>query len=187
MTLDALKDRLPDHVRDLRLNLSLLSQPGELTPALAWGAALACAYATRNADAITAISIDAGAHLDDAARRAARSAASVMAMNNVYYRFTHFMGGTDYERMPARLRMQSIGNPGVDKLAFELWCLAVSAINGCEACVRAHEQVVRGKGASPQMVQDAVRIAAVVNALAVTLDGEAGYARAEAARAEHAA
>jgi alkyl hydroperoxide reductase subunit D len=174
MTLQTLKDRLPEHAKDLKLNLGVLANPGELTPRLTWGTALATAIATRNADVIRAIAAEAAPHLDEATQRAARAAASVMAMNNVYYRAMHFLADHgDYQKMPARLRMQVIGNPGVDKLDFELWCLAVSAIHGCEVCVRSHERVVREKGASPGMVQDAIRIAAVVHALAVTLDGDA--------------
>jgi alkyl hydroperoxide reductase subunit D len=96
-----------------------------------------------------------------------------MAMNNVYYRFVHFMGGdaSVYKTMPARLRMQAIGNPGVDHADFELWCLAASAITGCETCVRSHEQVVTQKGLTAAHVHEAVRIAAIVHALAATLDG----------------
>jgi alkyl hydroperoxide reductase subunit D len=166
--------RLPDHVRDLRLNLAVIGGAGELSPRHAWGTALTAALAARNPEVIAAIASEAAPHLDDAASRAARTAASLMAMNNVYYRFTHAVGG-DYEKLPARLRMQAIGNPGVDKLDFELWCLAASAINGCQACMHAHERAVRDRGATAGMVQDAIRIAAVVNALAVTVEGEAAF------------
>jgi AhpD family alkylhydroperoxidase len=78
--------------------------------------------------------------------------------------------------------MQVIGNPGPkmegagftpategDKLDFELACLAASAITGCESCVRSHEKAVRERGGTKEMVQDAVRIAAVVNAVAIAL------------------
>ncbi|HEY5946011.1 MAG TPA: carboxymuconolactone decarboxylase family protein, partial [Kofleriaceae bacterium] len=75
----------------------------------------------------------------------------------------------EFSAMPARLRMQVIGNPGIDKLDFELACLAASAIAGCEACVRSHEKVVRERGGTKEQVQDAVRIAAVLNGVAVAL------------------
>ena len=94
-----------------------------------------------------------------AATNAAKAAAAVMAMNNVYYRFTHLVEKPDYSTMPARLRMNVIGNPGVDQLDFELWSLAVSAINGCGKCIESHEHEVISKGATKEMVQDAVRIA----------------------------
>jgi alkyl hydroperoxide reductase subunit D len=158
------RDQLPAHARDLRLNLSAVGGPSELTPQQSWGAALAAAISTRNRDAVRAIEGDAAAHLDDAAFAAARAAASLMAMNNVYYRATHWLGG-EYQKLPARLRMQTIANPGVDKLDFELWCLAASAVNGCEACVVSHEREVRARGATVGMVQDTLRTAAIVAAL----------------------
>jgi alkyl hydroperoxide reductase subunit D len=73
--------------------------------------------------------------------------------------------------MPARLRMQIIGKPGVDALDFELWCLAASAITGCEMCVRSHEKAVRDKRGTKEQIHEAVRIAAVLHASALTLDG----------------
>jgi alkyl hydroperoxide reductase subunit D len=172
MTLDDLKARVPDYAKDLRINLGVVTGASTLTPRQHWGVALASALATRHAGVIAAITADAAAHLDEVALRAARGAASVMAMNNVYYRFLHFVGdGSEYHRLPARLRMQVIGNPGVDAVDFELWCLAASAVTGCGACVVAHEHVLRDKGLPAAGVQDAIRIAAVVHALAATLDG----------------
>lgn len=171
-TIDQLKERLPDYARDLKINLGVITNPSSLTPQQHWGTAVAAALATRQPEVIAAITAAATEQIDAAALRAARGAASVMAMNNVYYRFLHFVGdGNDYQALPARLRMQMIGNPGVDPLDFELWCLAASAVTGCGACVVAHDKVVRDKGAQAQHVQDAVRIAAVVHALAATLDG----------------
>jgi alkyl hydroperoxide reductase subunit D len=164
MTLDDLKQRLPDWARDLKLNLGAISASSELSPRLAWGTALAAAIAARNPALVDAIAADAAPHLDAADARAARAAAAIMGMNNVYYRFLHFMEGSeDYARLPARLRMQVIGNPGVPKLDFELWCLAVSAVNGCASCVRSHEQVVRAGGVT----------AAIVHGVAVALDAPA--------------
>ena len=96
-------------------------------------------------------------------------------MNNVYYRFTHLVGG-EYPRLPAKLRMNVMARPGVDKADFELWSLAVSAINGCGMCMEAHERVVVEAGLSREQVQAAVRIAAAVHAVAATLDGEEALA-----------
>src|SRR5262245_48704648 len=105
MSLAQIKDRLPDYARDLKLNLSAIGGASELSPQQMWGAALASALAARNADLIAAVAADAAPHLDEAARRAAKAAAAVMGMNNIYYRFTHFMGeATDYGKLPARLR-----------------------------------------------------------------------------------
>jgi alkyl hydroperoxide reductase subunit D len=172
--LDLIKDRLPEWARDARINLNLIAAPGELDPREAWGTALAAAVAARNPELLAAIAAGASEHLDEAHVRAALTAASVMAMNNVYYRFRHFMGeGSPYDELPARLRMQALGNPGIDARMFELWCLAVSAINGCERCVQSHEAVVRSKGGTSGQIHDAVRIASVVQAVAVSLEAGA--------------
>lgn len=172
MSIDTLKSALPDYAKDLKLNLSnVVATPG-LTPQQLWGAALASALASRNATVIKAINAAAAEHLSDDALRAAKTAAALMGMNNIYYRFVHLASEKEYSTMPAKLRMNAIANPGVDHLDFELWSLAVSAINGCGMCIDSHEQVVARKGATKEMVQNIIRIASVVHAVAVTLDAE---------------
>ena len=167
-SLDPLKERLPDHARDLRLNLGAITSSTALSAAQAWTVAVAAAHTTRSRDVIEAIEADAA--LEPAALAAARGAAAIMGMNNVYYRFQHFVAaGGEYAHLPARLRMQIIGNPGVDKLDFELACLAASAITGCESCVRAHEQSARERGGTKEMILDAVRIAAVLYGVAIAI------------------
>lgn len=170
-SIDRLKDRLPDHAKDLRINLGVIAGATTLSPQQAWGTAVVAARTSRNPEVIAAIEEAAAAHLSPDALSAARGAASIMGMNNVYYRFLHMMGdGSEYPQMPARLRMQIIGKPGVDALDFELWCLAASAITGCERCVRAHERSVRERQGAKEHVHEAVRIAAVIHAVALTLD-----------------
>ena len=182
MSIEQLKNRLPEHARDLRINLGVIAGSTALTPQQAWGTALAAATTARNAEVATAIAADAIVHLSPEAIAAARGAAAIMGMNNVYYRFLHMMGdGSEYGQLPARLRMQIIGKPGVDHLDIEQWCLASSAITGCEACVRSHEKVVRDHGGTKEQVQDAVRIAAVVHAVALALDTVAPVVAAAAA------
>jgi alkyl hydroperoxide reductase subunit D len=181
MSVEAIRAALPDYARDLKLNLSSVLTPGSLTEQQVWGTALAAAVAARNPTLLQAIAAEAQARLAPAALNAAKAAAAVMGMNNIYYRFTHLVGSADYRSMPARLRMNFIGNPGVDKLDFELWSLAVSAINGCGMCLEAHDREVIAKGASREMVQDAVRIASVIHAVAVVLDAEEAAAPVAAA------
>ena len=91
-------------------------------------------------------------------------------MNNVYYRFVHLASNAEYQTMPAKLRMNVIGNPGVPKVDFELWSLAVSAINGCGMCIDSHEKVLRDAGVDAQTIQTAVRFASVLQSLAVALE-----------------
>jgi lipoyl-dependent peroxiredoxin subunit D len=141
-----------------------------------WGTVLACALATRSAHVIAEVASEAGDNLSAEAFEAAKAAASIMAMNNVYYRATHLIGDETYATLPAKLRMSIIGRPGVDTVDFELWCLAVSAVNGCGYCLESHEKVIREAGLSRELVQEALRIAAVINAVAATLDAEAALA-----------
>jgi alkyl hydroperoxide reductase subunit D len=171
--IDRLKDRLPAHARDLKINLGVIAAATALSPQQAWGTALAAAITARNPEVTAAVAEAAAAELSPEALGAARGAASIMGMNNIYYRFLHTMGeASEYPQMPARLRMQILARPGVDPLDFELWCLAASAITGCEMCVRAHEKSVRDKHGTAEQVHEAVRIAAVMHAVALTLDSE---------------
>lgn len=183
MTLENLRDSLPAYARDLKLNLgSVLTPAGApgLTERQIWAVALASAAASRNRDFTGALESLAAAHLDAAHLQAAHAAAAIMGMNNVYYRFLHLVEDQEYQRMPARLRMNVIGNPGIDKLDFELLSLAVSAINGCGTCVVAHERQLRQHDVSREGIQSAVRIAATVHAAARAL--EQGAAREETAQ-----
>jgi alkyl hydroperoxide reductase subunit D len=104
-----------------------------------------------------------------------------MAMNNIYYRFVHLAGNADYRTMPARLRMNALARPGVEKADFELWSLAVSAINGCGMCIESHERALRQAGVTAESIQAAIRIAAVVHAVAVALESDPAAAPLQAA------
>ena len=130
------------------------------------------AFASRNAEVIAAVNAEFAGKLAPADFIAAKSAAAIMGMNNIYYRFLHLSGNAEYQRLPAKLRMNVIATPGTAKENFELWSLAVSAINGCGLCITAHDKIVRAAGITAEQVQAAVRIAAVVHAVAVTLEAE---------------
>jgi lipoyl-dependent peroxiredoxin subunit D len=171
MSLENLKLALPDYAKDIRLNLGSLATEPTLSDEQRAGTFIASAIASRNPAVTEAIIAEFGRQLSPEALTAAKAAAAIMAMNNVYYRFTHLVGG-DYPNMPAKLRMNIMARPGVDKATFELWSLAVSAINGCGMCMESHEHAVRQHGLTAEQVQAAVRIAAVVHAVAATLDAE---------------
>ncbi|ACZ89278.1 carboxymuconolactone decarboxylase family protein [Streptosporangium roseum] len=173
MSVDALKNALPAYAKDIKLNLGSVVTTSSLTDQQLWGAVLACALATKSARVIAEVSAEAAGNLSDEAFQAAKGANAIMAMNNVYYRSVHLIGDETYSTMPAKLRMTIIGNPGVDKVDFELWCLAVSAINGCGRCLESHEQVLRQSGMPREQIQEALRIAAAINAVAATLEAEA--------------
>ncbi|HEX6095689.1 MAG TPA: carboxymuconolactone decarboxylase family protein [Thermoanaerobaculia bacterium] len=169
-SVEGLRSTIPDVAKDIKLNLQSVLQPGALTPAQRWGVAIASAVAARNTALRDALIADAGAEVGAEVIDDAVAAAALMAMNNVYYRFRHLVGKPSYSQMPARLRMQRIVRPMTNKADFELFCLAVSAINGCEMCIRSHEEVVLKGGLSEDQVHDAVRIAATINAAALSLE-----------------
>lgn len=183
MSIESLKRRLPDYAKDLKLNLSSLVSEPVLTERQRAGAFIASALAARNPEVVAALLGEFAPKLAPEVLEAAKAAAAIMAMNNIYYRFTHLASAPEYRAMPAKLRMNVMAKPGVDKVDFELWALAVSAINGCGMCVDSHEKTVRQHGLTPEAVQAAVRIAAVVHAVAATLDGEAAHAEAASAAA----
>jgi len=160
---------LPDTAKDIRLNLGTVLQQGSLSPAQRFGVALAVAWAARSPALATAITAAAGEQLPAASAADAQAAAALMAMNNVYYRFRHMVGKPEYEQLPPRLRMQRLAAPAGPKVDFELFALAVSAVNGCGTCVQAHEKVVIDGGLTTAHVNDAIRIAATVHAAAVAL------------------
>ncbi len=181
MSIEAIKSRLPEYARDLKLNLSsLLSEP-VLSEQQRFGTFIASALAARNPELAAALEAELGPRLAPEAFQAAKAAAAIMAMNNIYYRFIHLAAADDYRAMPARLRMNALARPGVEKADFELWSLAVSAINGCGMCIDAHERELRKAGVPAEAIQAAVRIAAVVHAVAATLDGEPADAASRAA------
>jgi alkyl hydroperoxide reductase subunit D len=171
--MENLKSRLPDYAKDLRLNLSSLAAETVLDEEKQAGTFIAAAIASRNPEVIREVMAAFAPKLAPAALPAVQAAAAIMGMNNVYYRFTHLVESEDYARLPARLRMNAMANPGTSKENFELWSLAVSAVNGCGKCLVAHERALRQAGMSAEQIQAAVRIAAVVHAVAVTLEAEA--------------
>lgn len=168
--IEALRNRLPEAAKDIKLNVQSIFQISTLTPTQIWGVAVASAIATRNSEVRQAVLADAQVQLSGESLQAAKAAAALMAMNNVYYRFRHMIEKESYSTKPARLRMNWIGKPLANKVDFELYCLAVSAINGCEMCIRSHEDVVIKGGVSEDQVHDAVRVAATIQALAVSLE-----------------
>ena len=175
MSLDALRNMLPEYATDLKLTLGSLAAETLLTEQQLAGTFIASALASRNIVVTKNIVAEFGPKLSAEALNAAKASAAIMGMNNVYYRFTHLVHG-DYATMPAKLRMNVIANPGVEKLDFELWSTAVSAINGCGACLDAHEGELRKHGVPNLQIQAALRIGAVVHAASRIVASEAALA-----------
>lgn len=167
MDLQQLRDRFTDPSRDIKVNLGNIvtedHAPGLSRSQIA-GTALACAYALKSPDLISALGAEFKEEITEEIRFAAEAAASIMAMNNVYYRFIHLADEPALNDLPAKLRMTVIGRPGVEKVDFELYSLAVSAINGCGNCIKSHVQQALSAGISAEGAQSAGRIAAVLTA-----------------------
>ncbi len=167
MQIMELKDTIKDYGKDIRLNLSSVTteegSPG-LSQEQIWGIELASAYYTKNQTLIESIQESAAGTLSPNFMEAAKAAATVMAMNNIYYRFTHLVEEPEFSKMPAKLRMNVIGNPGIEKVGFELMSLAVSALSGCGKCINAHVHEIKKAGIANEGIQSSIRIASVINA-----------------------
>jgi alkyl hydroperoxide reductase subunit D len=179
MNFESFLDTIPPYARDLKLNLSTLVKQTELTEQQTWGTVAAAAMASRNAQTTSVLVAEAARHLSPEALGAAQAAAAIMGMNNIFSRFQHLVQNEKYTTIPARLRMNVIRAHGGDPVDFELWCTAVSAINGCGACVASHERVLREKGIPEETIVAAIRIASVVHAVSAVLDAEAAIVQTE--------
>ena len=168
--LEELRGAIPDLARDIKLNLQSVLRETTLSLPQKWGVAVASAAAARNERLRAAVMADARLEVDATVIEDALAAAALMAMNNVYYRFRHLVGKPSYAEKPARLRMNRMVKPAGSKVDFELFSLAVSAINGCGTCMSSHEKVVTAGGLTEDQVHDAVRIASTIQAAAVSLE-----------------
>jgi|SRR5690606_6194243 len=172
MSIENLKSALPDYAKDIRLNLtSVLTEEGAtgLNANQIAMIALGSAYATKDVTVIKSISDEVSDVLSDEEVEAVKAATTIMAMNNIYYRFIHLSSDTSYATLPAKLRMNVMAKPGIEKVDFELISLAVSAIEGCGMCIDSHASVITKHGISKEGIQSSIRIAATVNAVAQAL------------------
>lgn len=168
MSIEQLKQAIPDFAKDIRLNVSNLfgniAQSG-LTEIQFYGVALAVAYTLKNKRIIDAIKADGALYISAELDHAVKTAAALMAMNNVYYRAIHLAENKELALLPANLRMNGMLNPGVPKADFELFALAVSAINGCGMCIHSHVKQLLEHELNKVAIQAVLRIAAILNAL----------------------
>ena len=169
--LNALKERIPDYAKDIRLNLDGVIARSSLDAADALGAALAAAYAAKSKTIIDAIR--SSGQLSDVDVNAALSAAALMGMNNVYYPYVEMAEDEDLKTQRAELRMNAYAtHGGVDKKRFELFALSASIVGKCHFCVQSHYKMLKENGLSAQQLRDVGRIAAVVNAAAQAIAAE---------------
>lgn len=164
-SLDLLEKGESKYLRDLKLNFNSTLVSEHLTAKEIALLGLSTAVNNTNTplvDFFTNLAEKSEASAADIAE--AVSCASLLASNNIFYRFRHFTQKEKYTQIPARIRMQIMAKPVTGKEFFELLSLAVSAINGCEMCVNAHEDSLIKLGTTEERIFDAVRIASLVTA-----------------------
>jgi len=167
MSIADYKQNLGDHGKDTKLNLSNLFgnvDTSGMTADQFYGTALSLAYSLDDVELMAAVEAEAADEVGENVLKAAKLAATLMAMNNIYYRFVHLSSDKQFAKMPAGLRMNGMANPGVDKVDFELYSLAVSALNGCGMCIDAHVKTLLDHNVSAQVIQTSIKLAAVLNA-----------------------
>ncbi len=155
------------YLKDLRINTSnVLNNSQHLNRKEATLLALAVALNEKHEvlkESFATLAREAGASEEEIAEIVACT--SLMNINNVFYRFRHFMGKEVYQNQPAGIKMSIMINPVTGKEFFELVSLVVSSINGCELCVTSHEQSVLQHGSSEARVFEAVKLGAVIKGL----------------------
>ena len=156
-------------LRDMKLNVSSVLNSTHMTKKEAYLLALSVAITERHevlTYAFEELALKADA--SDAEIAETHACVGVMTVNNVFYRFKHYMAGVEYyEKQPAGLRMSVMMNPVTGKEFFELMSLVISAVNGCERCVTSHESSLKMHGATEARIFDAARIAGVIKSLCV--------------------
>ena len=170
MKFDKIKSLLPDYAKDIKLNLSSLSNETILEKTTFAGTALTSSLTTQNRLLTENIVEEAKEILSDKELSASYTAASLMAMNNIYYRSIHLISNKNYQSMPANLRMNAMASHGISEVDFELWSLAASAIKGCGMCLDSHENILVKKNVHASKIQAVIRIASVINAASLTLN-----------------
>lgn len=171
-SIQELRENLPHFAKDTKLNIAQVLKEDYslgLSEKQIFTTALSCAYAIDDKAIAEAILNDAKEILGDEDVVAAKAAASLMAMNNVYYRFLHLSEDKNLSQRPAQLRMNFMAQPGVSKLDFEIYSLAVSVLSGCGMCIKSHINSIKKHGLNEDAIQSTARIAAVVNALSTSL------------------
>jgi alkyl hydroperoxide reductase subunit D len=153
------------YLRDLKLNFTSTLTSEQLSTKECALLGLSVAINNNNlplTNYYTKYAVEQGATEADIAEAAA--CASLLASNNIFYRFRHFTQKDKYSQIPARIRMQIMMKPVTGKEFFELMSLTISAVNGCEMCVNAHEDSLIKLGTTEERIFDAVRIASLVTA-----------------------
>jgi alkyl hydroperoxide reductase subunit D len=163
---EIIKDSIPDHSKDIKLNLDNVMNRSLLSVEDTHACALVAALASNNGP--LAFAIMTSGELDNftAEVEAAKTASSLMGMNNVWYPFVEMCNDSELKGLPAGLRMNAYAtHGGVSKKKFELYALVASIIGKCHFCVKNHYDVLKKEGMTVQELHHAGKIAAVINAI----------------------
>lgn len=160
-------ESIPEFAKDIKLNVKsiVLGESDILSKKQLAIIAVASAIATKHKILADMVRDHFNAHISEVEMNGAKIAATIMGMNNIYYRFVHLASNKDYSKMPAGLRMNALSSHGIDKVDFELASLAVSAINGCGMCIDSHENKLMQDGVTKEQIQLAIKIASVLHAI----------------------
>jgi alkyl hydroperoxide reductase subunit D len=162
---EQVKESIPDHSKDIKLNLDAVVNRSGLDEVDAHACAFAAALAAGNGDLAFEISMN-GPLMGTDEREAAKTAASLMGMNNIYYPFVEMTEDADLKGLPPGLRMNAYANHGgVSKKKFEMYALAASIVGKCHFCVKNHYDVLKKEGMTVTELQAVGKIAAVVGAI----------------------
>ncbi|MDJ1500634.1 carboxymuconolactone decarboxylase family protein [Xanthocytophaga agilis] len=154
------------YLRDLRINVTNALKYDNLSKKESYLLALAVAINEKHATLKTTFeALAKGEGATDAELAETVACVSLLNVNNVFYRFRHFTKKEYYEQTPAGIKMSIMMNPVLGKEFFELMSLGVSALNGCEMCVNAHEESILKVGGSQARIYDAVRLTAIIKGL----------------------
>ena len=157
---DQLKETIPDYAKDTKLNIDAVVKRSTLAPEEAEACALAAAFATGNTKLWTWMQSQIA---DQKEATAAITAASLMAMNNVWYPYVEMAGDENLSGLPAQLRMNAIAtHGGTTKARFEAYSLDASIVGKCHFCVKAHYDTLKKEGYTVEQLRDIGRIAAVI-------------------------
>ena len=160
-----IKESIPDHSKDIKLNIDAVINRSGLDLVDAHACALAAAIASGNGELAFEIQMN-GPLMGAEEREAAKTAASLMGQNNVWYPFVEMAGDEGMKGLPAGLRMNAYAtHGGVSKKKFEMYSLAASIVGKCHFCVKAHYDTLKKEGMTTQELMSVGRIAAVVTAI----------------------
>jgi lipoyl-dependent peroxiredoxin subunit D len=167
--IDQIKSALPEYAKDTKLNLDAVINRSTLAKEEAEACALAAAVATGNGKIVSVLL----GNIENAVERdAAMTAASLMAMNNVWYPYLEMADDANMSGLPAQLRMNAIASHGgTTKARFEAYSLSASIVGKCHFCVKAHYETLKKEGYTVEQLRDIGRIAAVMTSVCRVLIG----------------